>query len=187
MAGSIRSFLAIDIDNDEILSRVASVQETLKSSGGDLKLVEFQNIHVTMQFLGDIDQHMVEKISHQMESLTFSPFKIEVEGVGVFPTIKRPRVIWVGVQQGRDAVSQVYDQLERSLTRLGFAKNQRKYSPHITLARVRSGRNRAELIRCLQQVADFTFGSFTVDCVRLKKSVLTPQGPRYSTLKEVHG
>jgi len=185
MTKSIRSFIAIEIDSEEILSHFTSIQKKLKLSGGDLKLVESSNIHVTMQFLGDVDPYLVEKISNQMESLTFSPFDMEIVGLGAFPSVKRPRTIWAGVHRGREEISSIYDQLELSLTKLGFSKSTRKFSPHITIARVRSGRNRDELTRCLQQAADFAFGILQVNCVKLKKSVLTPQGPIYSTLKEV--
>ncbi len=185
MTASIRSFVAIDVDNEEILTRFSSVQKKLKLSGGDLKLVQPSNIHVTMHFLGDIQQHMVEKIADRMEELTFSPFNAEIAGVGVFPSIKRPRIIWAGIHEGREKIVNIYDQLEIELTKLGFKKNERRFTPHITIVRVRSGRNKDELTHCLQEVADFTFGVLQVNCVKLKKSVLTPQGPIYSSLKEV--
>lgn len=185
MTVSIRSFTAIDIDNEEILTRFTSVQKKLKLSGGDLKLVKPSNIHVTMHFLGDIQQYMVEKIADRMEGLVFSPFNVEVVGVGAFPSVKRPRVVWAGIHEGREKIVNIYDQLELELTKLGFKKEARRFSPHITIVRVRSGRNKDELTRCLQEVSNFTFGVLQVDCVKLKKSVLTPQGPIYSSLKEV--
>jgi 2'-5' RNA ligase len=185
MTGSIRSFIAIDIDSEEILTRFTSLQKKLMLSGGNLKLVEPQNIHVTMNFLGDINPILVEKISNQMEGLAFSPFHIEIAGVGAFPSVKRPRTIWADIHKGKEEITNIYSQLEQGLTRLGFKKSNRKFSPHITISRVKSGRNRGELAHCLQQVADYFFGNMQVSCVKLKKSVLSPHGPTYSTLTEI--
>lgn len=185
MAGSIRSFIAFDIDDEKILSRFASVQEKLALSGADLKLVKTQNIHITMQFLGDIFPNMAEKISDRMEELVFSPFNVEIRRVGAFPSIKRPRIIWAGIQEGSRELEDIYNQMEVNLFSLGFGKSSRRFSPHITIVRVRTGRNRGELTRCLQEVADFEFGVIKADCLKLEKSVLTPNGPIYSTLKGV--
>lgn len=185
MAGPIRSFIAFEIDDEEALNRFASVQEKLVLTGADLKPVKPQNIHITMHFLGDIFPPMVEKIHSQMKELVFSSFSAEIRRVGAFPAVKRPRTIWAGIQKGSKEFGDIYDQLELSLFSLGFRKSSRRFSPHITIARVRTGRNRGELTRCLQEVADFKFGVIKADCLRLKKSVLTPKGPIYSTLKEV--
>lgn len=184
MAGSIRSFIAFEIDDEEILNRFASVQENLVSTGADLKPVKPQNIHITMRFLGDVFPPMVEKIHSQMESLVFSPFNVEIKQVGAFPHVKHPRIIWVGIQEGSKELGEIFDQLELNLFSLGFEKSSRRFSPHITIARVRTSRNREELTRRLQKVADFEFGVIKADCLKLKKSVLTPKGPIYSTLKE---
>jgi len=185
MAGPIRSFIAFEIDDEEILNRFASVQEKLMSTGADLKPVKPQNIHITMRFLGDIFPPMVEKIHSQMESLVFSPFNVEIRRVGAFPQVKHPRIIWVGIQEGSKELGEIFDQLELNIFSLGFEKSSRRFSPHITIARVRTSRNREELTRCLQKVADFEFGVIKADCLKLKKSVLTPKGPIYSILKEV--
>jgi 2'-5' RNA ligase len=94
-------------------------------------------------------------------------------------------VIWVGVNEGWSQVEQIYEQVEKLLSPLGFRQENRPFSPHITIARVRSGRKRDEMANFLQHLNDESFGSFTVDKVRLKQSILSSSGPKYSTLLEI--
>jgi 2'-5' RNA ligase len=185
MPETIRSFIAFDINNQEILKRLAEAQAKLAKTGADLKLVETQNIHVTMRFLGDIQPNMVEKIHGEMKQVAFSPFDVEIRGAGAFPNTKYARVVWAGIQQGADELRNVFNQLEPRLRKLGFRPDSKGFSPHMTIARVRTGRNKSELASCLDELADHEFGILRADCLKLKKSLLTPRGPTYSTLKEV--
>ncbi len=185
MSESVRSFIAFDINNDEVLKRLADAQEKLVKSGADLKLVEPRNIHITMRFLGNIQQNSVDKIHGEMEQIAFSPFAVEIRGIGVFPTLKYARVVWAGIQKGADQLRDVFDQLEPRLRKLGFKPDPKGFSPHITIARVRTGRSKGELVRCVNELVNYEFGVLKADCLKLKKSVLTPKGPIYSTLKEV--
>jgi 2'-5' RNA ligase len=184
MADLIRSFLAFDIDSEEILRRISEVQKQLVDSGGDLRLVNPANIHLTIRFLGDIPSREVDRIFNGMEEVAFSPFNVEIGGVGVFPNLNRLRVIWVGLQKGADELQHIFRQLEPRLRGLGF-RPERRFSSHITLARVRSARNITQLTHCITSLKDYQFGVFRLNCLKLKKSVLTPRGPIYSTLREV--
>ncbi|UCD96563.1 MAG: RNA 2',3'-cyclic phosphodiesterase [Candidatus Bathyarchaeota archaeon] len=184
MAESIRSFIAFDIDSEEILRAVSEVQKKLAESGGDLKLVAPSNIHLTIRFLGTISPGDVDRIFHEMEKVAFSPFDVEISGVGVFPNLNRPRVIWMGLQKGADELRGIFRQLEPRLQSLGF-KPERRFSSHITLARVRSARNRTQLINFITLLKNRRFGLLRLNSLKLKKSVLTPKGPIYSTLREV--
>ena len=182
----VRSFIAFDIDNPQVLKRLGEAQDILAKTGADLSLVKPQNIHITLRFLGDITLSIVEKIDKEMQSVVFKPFDVEIKGVGAFPNVKYARVVWAGIQQGADELSAVFDQLEPRLRQLGFAPDSKGFSPHLTIARVRSGRNKQALVGCVDELAAYEFGRVHADCLRLKKSVLTPQGPIYSTLKEAH-
>lgn len=184
MAESIRSFIAFDIDSEEILRAVSEVQKKLAESGGDLKLVAPSNIHLTIRFLGTISPGDVDRIFHEMEKVAFSPFDVEISGVGVFPNLNRPRVIWMGLQKGTDELRGIFRQLEPRLQTLGF-NPERRFSSHITLARVRSARNRTQLINFITLLKNRRFGLLRLNSLKLKKSVLTPKGPIYSTLREV--
>lgn len=161
-----------------------TLQREILSSGADLKAVERDNLHVTMRFLGDISPSTVEQVIDELKKLDFTPFIASLGGVGVFPKISFPRVIWVGVKEGAQMIIDIHRQLEKGLTHLGFHPEHEAYTPHITLFRVRSGRGKASLIDALNQHSEIGIGEFEVRAIQLKRSVLTPQGPIYSTLGE---
>ncbi len=128
---------------------------------------------------------MIEKISKDIDKISFRPFDLELSGVGVFPNMRRINVIWVGIKKGLKETENVFDQVENRLTKLGFKSDRKKFSPHITISRVRTGRNKEALTRQVLELKDIEFRVFRVDTLRLMKSVLTPKGPIYSTLHEV--
>ncbi|MFQ6095218.1 MAG: RNA 2',3'-cyclic phosphodiesterase [Candidatus Bathyarchaeia archaeon] len=181
----VRSFIAFDIDDEHVLRNIIKAQKMLLETGADLKLVKPENIHVTMKFLGSIPTTMVDEIHGEMEKITFTQFKIELKGLGAFPNLRRIRVIWAGIREGARELRDIYNQLELNLKALGFKADPKGFSPHLTIVRVRTGRNRNNLVRCIEQLADQDFGTVEVKCLRLKRSVLTPKGPIYSVLREV--
>ena len=185
MAESIRSFIAFDLENPVVLKKIAEAQAVLLKTQADLKAVEPQNIHLTLRFLGNISQVMVDKVHEGMKKVQFITFNVQLRGLGAFPDLKYPRVCWAGITEGADQLRGIFNQLEPNLRALGFAPDSKGFSPHLTIARVRSARNRAELAQCLRENAAYDFGQITASCLRLKKSDLTPRGPIYSTLREV--
>jgi len=187
MSETIRSFIAFDINNELVLKRLSEVQDKLVNTGADLKLVEPRNIHVTMRFLGNISLPMVDMIHEEMKKISFAPFEIELRGLGAFPGLRYARVVWAGIRKGAGELMNVFNQLEPHLKGLGFKPDPKGFSPHLTIARVRTGRHKAELIKCVEDLTDYEFGIIKADYLRLKKSVLTPKGPIYTTLREVRG
>jgi len=185
MSETVRSFIAFDIDNPQVLQRLGQAQSILVKTDADLSLVKPQNIHITLRFLGDVTLGIVEKIDEGMKNVIFKPFDVKIKGAGAFPNVEYARVIWAGIQQGADELTSIFDQLEPWLRQLGFAPDSKGFSPHLTIARVRSGRNKRALVGCINDMAAYEFGKVHADCLRLKRSILTPQGPIYSTLKEV--
>ncbi len=185
MSERIRSFIAFDINNEIVLQRFSEAQRSLVDSGADLKMVEPRNIHITMRFLGNITPSMIDSIQEGMRKVSFTAFDCEIKGLGVFPDFRYARVVWAGIRKGSDELKNVSAQLEPQLRQLDFKADPRGFSPHLTIARVRTGRNKSELVRRIQDMVDFEFGVVRADCLRLKRSVLTPKGPIYSTLREV--
>jgi RNA 2',3'-cyclic 3'-phosphodiesterase len=181
----IRSFVSIDLDDEKVLSQVESIMSSLSSLGGDLKPVERENIHLTLKFLGNVSGARLDEIKSAFSQVTFPPFSLEIKGAGAFPNLKRMNVIWVGVGEGWSQVELIFEQTEKLLHQLGFSRETRPFSPHITVARVKSGRKRDEIAAFLSHLTDESFGTFPVASVRLKQSVLSPSGPKYSTLYEV--
>lgn len=184
MPETIRSFIAFDVDDESILKRIGDLQNLLLKTGADLKFVEPRNIHVTIRFLGNITASMVEKISEKMKEVQFKPFNIKISGVGAFPDLRYPRVLWVGITEGAIQLKEIFSQLEPRLRSLGFPPDPKGFSPHLTIARVKSGKNKTELVKLVNQNANYEFGVVKAMCLRLKRSDLTPKGPIYSTLKE---
>lgn len=184
MSERIRSFIAFDMENEQVLNRLAAVQKLLVETGADLKPVEPQNIHITLRFLGDISPDMVDKVYDAIKNVKFSPFMIKLCGLGVFPSLNYPRVVWAGMTIGADQLKNIYGQLEPQIRGLGFAADDHGFSPHLTIARVRSAAAKQRLAELVTKKADYEFGMINAQCLRLKRSVLSPKGPTYSTLKE---
>jgi len=185
MTEFIRSFLAFDIENPEVIERMETAQNLLVRTGADLRLVQPRNIHLTIRFLGGIQPQLVEKVFEEMKKVQFTPFEARIAGLGAFPDLHYPRVVWAGITDGADQLKDVFSQLEPRLQRLGFAPDPKGFSPHLTIARVRSGKNKSQLADLVAKNANYNFGTVKAQCLRLKRSILSPKGPTYSTLKEI--
>jgi len=180
----IRSFIAVDIDDQRVLDSLRDLQRALGETGAEVKLVEVDNLHVTIRFLGDVSQGSVDKICGIMDEIKFQSFDVELREVGVFPSMTRVNVVWVGIERGNLELLRIFNQLEQKLEGIGFKPDGRGFSPHITVARVRSGRKIKDLADAVSNMKNMGFGVFNVNSVKLKKSDLTPKGPIYSTLHE---
>jgi len=184
MPEAIRSFIAFDIESASVLERITEMQKMLAETGADLKFVEPKNIHITVRFLGNITPNMVDRIFEGMQKVQFVPFDVNIQGVGAFPDMRYPRVVWAGIREGANQLRGIFSQLEPYLRSLGFAPDPKGFSPHLTIARVKGGRNKAALVKFLVENANYEFGVVRAECLRLKRSDLTPKGPIYSTLRE---
>jgi len=177
-----RTFIAVDI-GEEIKQRLLKVQRRLEETGADLKFVEFENIHLTMKFLGDIPINRIDEVCEALKKVASAakPYEILVKGIGVFPSPSYMRVIWAGVSEGGRETLAIHRQLDLELAKMKFPPDH-KFVPHITIARVKSRRNREKLALLLPEFRDADFGSCRVEALELKESKLTPKGPIYSSL-----
>jgi len=185
MSEQMRSFIAFDMQNESVLNRLSAAQKLLVETGADLRPVAPQNIHVTIRFLGDISPSMVDKVFEAMKNVKFTPFTIQIKGLGVFPSLKYPRVVWAAMTDGVEQLKSIFNQLEPQIRALGFQADAYGFSPHLTIARVKSGANKEHLAELVTKKCDYEFGTIKADCLRLKRSQLSPKGPTYSTLREV--
>lgn len=179
---SYRAFIAADIAPNEAL---VSVLRELAGSRADLKVVRPELLHVTLKFLGDTREELTEQIVSIMRDAVngVAPFSVQLVGMGAFPSMSNIRVVWVGIEDGR-SLGEIAKTLDNSLSSLGFERDRKGFVPHLTLARARSGRNTVNVQEILKRNAATDYGQYLVDRILLKKSVLTPQGPRYSTVTE---
>lgn len=147
--------------------------------------VKPENVHLTIKFLGDIEADKVDSIARLLEDAAAQSrsFDISVKGVGGFPTIDNPRVLWVGVEDDKN-LSHLYDNLENGLTALGFKKEDRPFKPHLTLGRIKFLKDRKGLKERLERFKDITLGKCGVNSLCLFQSRLTPEGAVHTKLKE---
>ncbi|ARM76413.1 RNA 2',3'-cyclic phosphodiesterase [Acidianus manzaensis] len=176
----MRLFIAIEIPQ---LQQISDILTKLKMTGADIKLVEPENIHITLAFLGEVENEKIDLIKDAMQILKFKKFKIILRGMGAFPNLSRPRVVWVGIAEGFTELRNIRNILIRELgNRKIRPADDKDFVPHITLGRVRGPSNLANLIDLINSNTNESFGDFIVDKVILFKSTLTPKGPIYDEL-----
>jgi len=178
-----RGFIAIDIESNK---KLVEFENEIKKTGADLKLVETKNIHATLKFLGDTEETIVDEIEKIITNAVkeIKSFNIQLKGTGVFPNQNYIKVIWVGIEHV-EPIAVIANDLDEKLSKLGFKREERKFSPHLTIARVKTSRNKDKLLQTIEKYRDMEFTDMKVDSIKLKKSDLTPKGPIYTTLREV--
>ncbi len=178
-----RAFISVDLPAIPLLETLA---HDLREASRDLKVVSVDHLHLTLKFLGDTEEGLVPEIVSAIREASAgkAPFTIRVRGTGAFPNLSRPKVLWVGIEGG-EPLGHMAKSLNENLAPLGFPREERAWSPHITLARVRGPRDLARAQALLREHADDLFADVRVEEVCLKKSVLRPQGPEYSTVDAV--
>lgn len=180
----IRTFIGIHV-GEEIRARLVSLQEQLAIIESDVKWVEPENLHLTLLFLGEVDQRETIDICRAAQKAIqdMPAFVVSVEAVGCFPNIRRPRTLWVGVGKGADEVCAVHDAIEKPLLEMGnYRRETRGYTPHVTLGRVKSVHPNDELAKTLQKHQTWSAGEVSVDDVCVMSSVLGSEGPTYTVL-----
>jgi 2'-5' RNA ligase len=159
--------------------------DRLSSSGAKVRWVEPHNLHFTLKFLGDVDLLDIPQLCEAVTAAVaeLPPFEIEALGAGAFPDLHNPRTVWLGVGRGTEAMVELHGAVERTLTTLGFRREQRRYRPHVTLGRVRgAGPGNLELAERLAKLADFPGGMASIEEVVVFSSELGRDGPSYEVL-----
>jgi 2'-5' RNA ligase len=182
----IRSFLAIELPKT-ILKKIEEVQGDLRSPHADVLWVNPEKIHLTLKFFGNIEESRIDLIVKSIEEpiRNTSPFSVIVKGVGAFPNLKNPRVVWMGLVDGKDILTSLQKKVESQLEKIGFQPEDRPFHPHLTLGRMKSGRGKEDLMGRMEKHKEEEFGVFPVERVVLFKSDLKPTGPIYTPLKEM--
>ena len=182
---ALRCFIAVEIP-EAIRGAIVISIDSLKKSGADVKWVSPENIHITLQFLGDTEEARIPLIKRSLDKilLTYSPFYIKIAGVGCFPDAKRPRVIWVGTEESQPVID-LHGDIARGMAGLGYQEEERNFTPHLTIGRVKSNRNVKELLRKIDEIREVSFSDFEVRNITLMKSELRPSGPIYHSLAEI--
>jgi len=185
----IRSFIAINLPSS-VKERVELVHKEWDALSPHVRWVAPQNVHVTLKFLGDVAEERVTVIGDALDRMvaSFPPFGFTVTSFGVFPDLRYPRVVWLGIGEGADQVSALQATVEAEMERLGFAPERKPFRSHVTVGRMKSPRGRRVLAEFLQSDARIE-ERVEVRDIALMKSELRPTGPIYSLLRaaRLHG
>lgn len=178
-----RAFISVDLPT---MPSVVGLAEDLRRASDSLKVVHAEQLHLTLKFLGDTEEGLVPEIMKVLRTAArgVAPFTIRVRGTGAFPSLSRMNVLWVGIE-GAEPLVGIATAVDEALVRLGYERERRPWTAHVTLARVKGGGGLDRVREILAAHRDEVFAEARVDDIRLKKSVLTPQGAVYSTVDAV--
>jgi len=176
----MRAFVAIEIYSNEIINLISKFQSEININA---KPVEPHNLHFTLQFLGDISQDMAEKVMVSLNSIKFSSFMVNFKGIGVFPKLKFPRVVWIGTDEnGGNLLMKLSKKVENALIPLGFSVD-KPFKPHITVFRIKN--KIGDISKELDKFKSVDFGTQEITGFKLKQSILSSKGSVYSDLMEI--
>ena len=170
----MRVFAAVEIPG-EIKRRILEASKYFAFR--EVTLVRETALHITLQFFGEIDENEVERVKEAMDSVKIGSFNVTLRGIGFFKP-EHIRVIYAGVSEGSDRITEVHNKLISALR----MREEERFVPHATIARVKGMRDRRAFAELVSEYEDHDFGSFTVDSIRLKSSVLSAGGPEYEEL-----
>lgn len=182
----IRAFIAVEL-SERLRQELAVLQQRLRVSQTDVKWVEPDNLHLTLKFLGQTEESQVPSLTTALRSHTarIPPFAYHLDGLGTFPRLQSPRVIWVGVKEGEKQLLELAQAVERACVELRLPPEDRPFSAHLTIGRVRSPAGLGALIQRIKEGRFTGSEPVTVRRVVLFESVLSPKGPHYRPLAEV--
>ena len=181
----IRTFIAVELPND-LKMETDKLIVGLKSLADGVRWVRAANLHFTLRFLGDIEQSMIPVLEeHIKEHLAdIKPFSIKLSGIGCFPNMRRPRVVWVGADGEIETMKILTQKVESACCKTGFDKADKPFSAHLTIGRVKHQQGLEQLVDTLQKT-EFDTESFEVSEVVIFKSDLSPRGPTYTSLGKI--
>ena len=178
----MRTFVAIELSNDAVIDSIKNLQNELCL---EAKPVATENLHFTLQFLGEVSEEKLEKISSALEKIEFSSFNLTLKTIGAFPNPKNPKVVWIGTDKiGGDCLVELSKKVGSVLEPLDLIPD-KPFKPHITIFRIK--KREEGIRRKLEERKNSEFGIQKITSIKLKKSQLTPEGPIYSDLVEVKG
>lgn len=181
----LRTFVAFKIPKD-VLAHIRSIQAALSAGGIAMRWTAVENVHLTLKFLGNIQRTDAEKVLEVMESSVREtpPIHLTAKGVGVFPGLRRPRVLWTGLKGDIAPLIDLQHRLNEGLAALGFAREPRPFKAHLTIGRARGPIDPRRLVSLMETAGASESPQFRSDKLILFQSELFPSGPVYTELKE---
>lgn len=181
---TIRSFIAANLDPG-LKVALARVQDRLKATGADVGWVRPENLHLTLKFLGQVGEGRIGAIGEAIAAAATGcgPVHLVFQGLGAFPRPREARVVWIGLSHGSEALAALQARIEAALESLGFAREARPFTAHLTLGRVRGPARREQLARAITEAPAEALGEMVLDRIELMQSNLSAGGARYSILQ----
>lgn len=179
----MRAFIAVEIDLPN-KQKISGLISDLKKSDADVKWVNESQMHLTLKFLGNIEENRVCDISDVLENISkdFRTFSLCLSDIGAFPNIRKPRVIWISIDKGYEELKLLADKVETGLVKLGFEKEKREFKPHLTLGRVKSLKNSGNMESLVGKINFQPAGEIKIDKIILFQSTLMPKGAIYAPI-----
>jgi 2'-5' RNA ligase len=179
-----RCFIAVELSR-EIAEGVRKIQAGLRDRAEGVSWVRPEGIHLTLKFLGDVDPERIEGIAGKAEASVKAsrPFSIAVRGCGGFPNPRHPRVIWIGLNDPSGALTELQAKVEQGMEEMGFSPEERRYTPHLTIGRLRTGKGKGRVTQALEAMQGCDLGTMEVQEICLFRSQLKPTGAEYTKLK----
>ncbi len=180
--GTIRAFIALDVPAG-LKAALGSVQGAFRNSRDRVSWTRAAGMHITLKFLGETDEALIPAVGQCMRRAcgAAEPFALQLTGIGVFPDVRRPRVLWVGVGEGAAALSALGLALDAQLAELGFSQEKRPYHGHVTLGRIKSLGDRQRFAARVTEHRALELGHMPADALHLIESRLHPAGAQYTT------
>jgi 2'-5' RNA ligase len=181
-AKKVRTFIALEI-SDEAREELARIEDKLKEAEADVKWIKPESIHLTLKFLGYITEEKVPSIAKRLKDITSGtlPFNVVLSEIGVFPKWRYARVLWIGVEEGKEKVKTLAGMIEEAMEEEGFEKEKREFKSHITIGRIRTSKKLEKLEKEAGKIKVNPAVS-NITKVVLFKSDLTPKGAIYTPL-----
>lgn len=177
----VRSFICVEINNADVVRQIEEQIKKIRFEG--VRPVKSNQLHLTLKFLGEVPESRIASIKQAIQSIDFPSFNISLEGIGCFPNLNYIRVVWIGITEGSDNLKQLANMIEERLNPIGFPREKRGFSPHLTLARIKKLRsNKNQLTAIVRDSKAIPIGVQLIDEFLLKQSTLTPKGPIYEDL-----
>ncbi len=179
----VRSFICVEINDPQVIKQIEDEISEIRQYKG-VRTVKSSHLHLTLKFLGEVPEQRIQLVKDAIKQIKIPPFALTLHGIGCFPNLNYIRVVWIGITEGQESLKHLFQMIEKQLNPLGFAREKRGFSAHLTLARIKSLKSvdKNNLAKMIQDLKEKAFGVHKIEKFILKKSTLTPKGPIYEDL-----
>lgn len=183
---SIRCFIALDLEED-LRNDISRQQTIFTRQVKGFKWVDPEDYHLTLKFLGSVRKERVQEVGDLLEGIGLQqdPFPVTLQGISAFPYQSNPRVIWVGVRDQSGQLENLWQEIDTGLVDLGFPRDDREFTPHLTLGRVKANRSQGDLTYLFQRFRGRKFGTSLIDSITFYRTELQKSGPKYTVLSRI--